>query len=415
MSRHISRRNVLTAFLLLIVSTTARAQGDRIAFEDSLRQGKLADAEKALGDSLQAKPEDDEARFGLGVVQFLRAVEGRMQAFYRHGLRTSTQGANPLTNLPIPHNPGPEPLDYKTARGLLQAWIDDLGKVEKTLAKVNSPGVKLPLHFGLIRLDFNGDGKADEDETLWKVYAKFNRGANLSADAAKAFVIAFDRGDVDWLRGYCHVLSALAEVLLTHDFEDLFNRSGFLLFDGIKSPEAFLVAQQPDGNEDMVSQILDAVAMVHLIRLRVVEPERLKAVLAHFEAMVALSRSSWKFILAETDDDREWVPNPKQGTVVPNIRVSAEMVEGWRNFLDEFEALLQGKKLAPFWRGKPPRPGINVRRVLTEPRAFDLVLWAQGTAASPYLEQGEVTSKETWQRLNRIFGGEFIGFAMWFN
>ncbi len=164
-----------------------------------------------------------------------------------------------------------------------------------------------------------------------------------------------------------------------------------------------------------MDQILDLVAMIHLVRMPVAEPDRLKSALAHMEAMVALSRSSWKFILAETDDDREWVPNPKQGTVVPNVRVTAEMVEGWKGFLDEFESILQGKKLAPFWRGKQPRRGINVRRVLTEPRTFDLVLWVQGTAAAPYLEEGEISSTETWARLNRVFGGEFIGFALWFN
>jgi hypothetical protein len=149
--------------------------------------------------------------------------------------------------------------------------------------------------------------------------------------------------------------------------------------------------------------------------LPVAEPERLKAALAHMEAMVALSRSSWKFILAETDDDSEWVPNPKQRSVVPNVRVTAQMVEGWERFLDEFELILQGKRLAPFWRGKEPRRGINVRRVFTEPRTLDLVMWVQGTSASPYLEVGDVSSTETWDRFNRIFGGEFIGFALWFN
>ena len=91
------------------------------------------------------------------------------------------------------------------------------------------------------------------------------------------------------------------------------------------------------------------------------------------------------------------------------------MVQGWFDFLDEFESILAGRKLLPFWRGSNPRLGINLRKVFTEPRAFDLVLWVRGTAAAPYLQEGEVTSPETWRRLNRVFRGEFIGFAMWFN
>jgi hypothetical protein len=50
-----------------------------------------------------------------------------------------------------------------------------------------------------------------------------------------------------------------------------------------------------------------------------------------------------------------------------------------------------------------------------EPRPLDLVLWVQGTAATPYLEKGELTKPAVWNRLTRVFGGEFVGFAIWFN
>ena len=101
--------------------------------------------------------------------------------------------------------------------------------------------------------------------------------------------------------------------------------------------------------------------------------------------MIALSHESWKFILAETDDDHEWVPNTKQHSVMPNGTVTAEMVKGWFEFLDEAQAILKGEKLIPFWR-KGPTSGVNLKRVFTEPRTFDLVLWVQGTAAAPYLK-----------------------------
>ena len=91
-----------------------------------------------------------------------------------------------------------------------------------------------------------------------------------------------------------------------------------------------------------------------------------------------------------------------------------EMVKGWLEFLDEAKAILKGEKLIPFWR-RGPESGVNLKRVFTEPRTFDLVLWVQGTAAVPYLENGVCTSAETWSRFQRIFRGEFIGFALWFN
>jgi len=90
-------------------------------------------------------------------------------------------------------------------------------------------------------------------------------------------------------------------------------------------------------------------------------------------------------------------------------------VKGWTiTFLDEADEILAGRKLIPFWRDAGGR-GVNLRRVFVEPREFDLVLWVQGTAAIPYLEAGELTTPEVWQRLQRIFQGEFLGFAIWFN
>ena len=121
--------------------------------------------------------------------------------------------------------------------------------------------------------------------------------------------------------------------------------------------------------------------------------------------MLALSRESWKFYLAEDDNDHEWIPNPKQTGVIPGVTVTEEMVKGWTiTFLDEADEILAGRKLIPFWRDAGGR-GINLRRVFVEPRDFDLVLWVQGTAAAPYLEAGELTTPEVWQRLQRHLPG----------
>jgi hypothetical protein len=401
--------------LLYLVALEARAQAPD-GLEDRLAAGRLREAEQSLEERLKADAKDDNAHFALGVVQFLRAVEARAQGFHRHGYRSDTVLGNlRMTNLPIPANAEPQPIDADGLRAMLVSWVSDLARVDATLATVKSPEVKLPLHFGMVRLDLDGDGKAGEEETLWRLYARFNRQANLAVEDARRFTIAFDRGDVDWLRGYCHLLSALAEMVLAHDFRALFEETGYLMFAGAKPPQPFLALRAQGQGQFNWAEALDFIAAIHLVRLPVIEPRRLTSALAHLEAMIALSRSSWKFIQDESDDDAEWVPNPKQGTVVPNGRVTPEMIQGWNDFLDEFASILAGKTLAPFWRGDDPKVGINVRRVFTDPRPFDLVLWIRGSAAAPYLEHGEISQRETWARLNRIFGGEFVGFAMWFN
>lgn len=136
--------------------------------------------------------------------------------------------------------------------------------------------------------------------------------------------------------------------------------------------------------------------------------------LQHLQQVTTLSRQSWKLIQAETDRDREWLPNPQQTAVFPNVRVTAAMIESWMAFLDEADALLQGKTLLPFWRSTEAR-GVNLNKVFTQPRATDVILWIQGTGAAPYLEFGKVTQPQFWQRLQETFGGQLFGFAAWFN
>ena len=87
---------------------------------------------------------------------------------------------------------------------------------------------------------------------------------------------------------------------------------------------------------------------------------------------------------------------------------------------DEAEQVLQGKKLIPFWRGKPDGRGVNLRRAFTEPRTFDPIEWFQGTAAVPYLEKGPLTKladRGMLERIDSAFGGRlnFVGFVFWFN
>jgi hypothetical protein len=383
--------------------------------EKYLQDGKLADGEKALLAAVRDDPKDDQVRFGLGALQFVRTVEHLGQSLQRYGLRSERgQGLGvPFLRLPVPTNAKPEIITYPAVRKIFQDLIDDLRKAEATLAEVRDEKVRLPLRVGLIRLDLAGNGKASERFST--ILSRILGGAK---DAAKDkdWLVVFDRGDVAWLRGYCHLLMALAEVALAHDGQELFDCTAHVFFAKVETPHKFLAAL-PDDEGGLLDiggfNIADLIAFVHLVRMPVKEPERMKSALAHLERMLALSKESWKFILAETDDDHEWLPNPKQKGV-SGIPVRQEMVDSWLDFVGEAEALLAGKRLVPFWRGNEKR-GVNLRRVFTEPRTLDLVLWVQGTAATPYLEEGPLTKPEVWDRLQRVFGGELIGFAVWFN
>ena len=90
--------------------------------EKYLLEGRLAEGETALLTRLRKQGDDDQARFGLGVLQFLRAVEGLGQDFYRFGLRDySSHGfVLPFLRLPVPANSEPQLMTYRDAREIAE-------------------------------------------------------------------------------------------------------------------------------------------------------------------------------------------------------------------------------------------------------------------------------------------------------
>lgn len=406
---------VSVAVWLLVFPPGASAANTVDVIEQHLQAGTLAAGETALLDLLQTNPKDDQARFGLGAIQFLRGIERASQSLYRHGaLQRGLLRAQFLGGLAIGHNPDPEPISYDQWRRILETFAADLIRSEATLAQVQSADVKLPIHFGLIRLDLDGDGTAAESERFWQIYLELNRNvAGITEEASKQFVIGFDRGDCIWLQGYCHLMLAATDFYLAYDMRELFERTGHIVFPKMESPYPFLT-EQVDTAQFSWPNIMDIISYIHLLNFPLAEPERMASSHAHLKRVIALSRQSWEAIQAETDDHQEWVPNAKQQGVIPGVRVSQEMINTWHAFLDESELILDGQKLIPFWRGKVER-GVNLKRFFLEPKPLDVVLWIQGTGAASYLENGPLTDPEVWLRQQRVFGGQFLGFAAWFN
>ena len=414
-------RSLIAFFVTsLIVFTAIALQPSQAAIaplpDPYLTSGKLAEGEKVFMDYLQTNGKDDKTRFGLGVIQFMRGTERLMQSLYRYGMiQTPANGTIPFVRLPVPQNPKPQTVTYDGLQQVFQAWIDDLATVRTTLEPIKDQNLKLALRLGLIRLDFDGNGKADDKEMLWQIFNAVT-GARVTEKDAQQFLIAFDRGDALWLQGYTHVLGAIAEFLRAYDSRELFAACAHLFFQNVDTPHKFLLTTRRKSPEDYSSsffEVLDLVSAVHFAKFPLIEPQRMTTILNHMKSVISLSRESWKSILAETDSDREWIPNPKQTSVIPQVRVTEEMVKSWLQSLDEITAILDGKKNIPFWRDE--KLGIDFARIFTEPRAFDLVSWFQGTAATPYLEKGVMTDARVWNEMVNAFGGNLFNFVVWFN
>ena len=415
-------RSLIATFIAcLIVVMTIASQPTNAAIapllDPYLTSGKLSEGEKAFSDYLQSSPKDDKSRFGLGVIQFVRGTERLMQSLYRYGMIQSPLGGSiPFVRLPIPKNPKPQILTYEALQQVFQAWIDDLATVRTTLEPIKDQNLKLALRLGLVRLDFDGNGKAEDKEMLWQIFNAVTN-ARATEQEAQQFLIAFDRGDTLWLQGYTHVLGAIGEFLRAYDSRELFAACAHLFFQNVDTPHKFLLTPSKKNVDDYSFDpfdFVDLISTVHLSKFSLVEPQRMTTILNHMKSVISLSRESWKSILAETDSDREWIPNPKQLSVIPQVRVTDEMVKSWLKSLDEISTILDGKKNIPFWRDD--KLSIDFARIFTEPRGFDLVSWVQGTAATPYLEKGTaVTDSRVWDEMLSAFGSNLFGFVVWFN
>ncbi len=417
-------RTILALAVLFLVALPASAQSVDKLIRDSW-SGKVGDASlTATADRLEAAlkgaPNDANAQAALGVVRFLESGQLIVQRMYTHGAFNLPVQASMIVGAGgdgrnIGFNGDPKPISYEQFRASIQDWIDAVARAEKELAAVGDEEIKVRLPIGLARFDLNMDGEASDREQLWWMLTAVQQRFRPSQEKADEFEIAFDRGDVAWLRGYCHVCMAVGEFLLAHDTSDLFERAGHLFFSKNATPFEFLKGSRKSFAFGTGIDASDAIAFVHLLNFDVVEPDRMAAARAHLLETITLAHEMWRWFDAETDDDREWIPNPTQrDAAIPDAAITADMRDVWLRTLSETEDMLHGRRLLRFWRGNGEQ-GVNVQRFFLDPRPFDLVLWIQGSAAQPYLEEGEFTSDGLWRDLERAFDRGAFRYMWWMN
>lgn len=358
-----------------------------------------------------------DARLGLGLVRSARAFERLSQQLYRHGFLSGAQEVGSMVvgvGGSIAYNPNPEPITYQQFRGILQAFVDDLAAAEAVLAEVGDAPAKVRVDLARTKFDWNGDGVIGPEDHFGTMVADLD-----ASGQPKPFVVGFDTADARWLRGYCNLLMAVAKFWLAHDFSESWD-SGF----GVVFPRAQTSIAMADGGspeaETMFSvqkkhadSIADFITIVHTIRWPIADKAMWQDVRGHLRKVASLNRETWALVRAETDDDHEWLPSPKQKSgVLPSLPVTEERITAWLAVLSQVEGILDGKILVPHWRFAK---GVNVAKVFDEPKAFDLVLWVTGPGALPYLADGPVMNEGDWNSLTRIFQGNFASYAFYFN
>lgn len=407
----------IAPLLLSVLALSAAADPVEDALLGNVGGGTLTDSLAALTQLVEASPGDDRARLALGLLTIVKTGEDTAQWMYTHGAGMPARNAGgfvfPMLAA-IPGNPDPARTTYEDLDAFFEAWMEDLREADQILAKITDGNVKLEVDLARLRLDLNGNGIASDNEMAGVAFSILFRGGRPRPEDVPSFVVAADRADAEWLRAYCHVFLALGEMHLAHDQRELFERAGHVVFPNTQTPHAYLRGRSVFDPTMTGLDVTDLIALVHLIRFPVDEPERMARAREHWLLAIGHSRIMWTHALVETDNDREWLPNPNQDAPIGGMRMTEARVKLWHDLLADTEAALNGKKLVRFWRGDGTK-GINLKRVFEEPQTFDLILWIQGSAAKDYLEEGELTRDFLWRDFEDAFGDQPFRYIFYVN
>ncbi|MBU1304256.1 MAG: hypothetical protein KKF33_01890 [Alphaproteobacteria bacterium] len=417
------------AFALLPTASQAGEVGDLLA--QHLYAGTPVAGQGELQTARDAA--DPEACFAWSMLGLATAYEGLALDLYRYGATTpGTPTAALLLGLgsldsgmpPVPANPHPEPLSYEAFRTVLSDFRADLATAQAGFECGGAANTDYVVSLDLLkaRIDFNGDGKVEEGETLGALLAPLvgdfgTDPAMIDKSKSKGVApdtsIGFDAADSIWLAGYSQVIGVQLDLLLAHDFSEFFNAYMHRAF-----PLAGLPMQDFTRGGTLVidpesdAGIADVVAAIHSLNFPVVDRALLQSIPAKLHHITALSRQNWDLLLAETDDNRELVPNPNQTSLIPDMAVTDASVAAWRETLDVLDQIIDGKLLIPHWRFTQ---GFDLAAYFAEAERTDLVLLMTGQAAVPYLRDGPVADADSFAAANRVFGDRIIDYGFWFN
>ncbi|MEX0300891.1 MAG: hypothetical protein AB3N24_00575 [Leisingera sp.] len=192
-------------------------------------------------------------------------------------------------------------------------------------------------------------------------------------------------------------------------------RSSAFLRGELQAAKAKLPEREQPGRSGrfMKQSTLDALYVTFAALRQQPDPNRIRAARDDWKAMIAHNRAFWSKLELETDNDREWIPNPDQQSALP-FTLPPGTAEAWQRILSDAEAVLEGKLLIPHPQF-PAGYGINAAAYFDDPSPLNLLDWLHGIGAYRYAARGPLMTGQSWRAFNRLTRGNATGFALFLN
>jgi hypothetical protein len=324
-----------------------RAKDDAAAIA-ALREARFEDAGREATTVLARSPSDPEAAAVRAIATYQAA------------------GNNLVNELQVVINEaeGFKAFDHERGRAAWQAFLDKLDSVDRDLAVVAAePTFSLELCLACWEHDWNRNGHIDDsDRHLFEIEID-DKGEDLpEGDARRRPTFRFDVGDADWARAMIAFQRATGELVLAYKWSELDKVFG-----------------RNDGNGKIVIHMTDA--------------GRVQRARELILAGVGFADRCRQEYLAETDDDREWVPNPRQKSHAVPLDVDAAIYETWAATTADVRRLMaseEGISLRELGSAVDRKLGlflpdayIDVGRMLREPTDIVIEIDKEGEKEGP--------------------------------
>jgi hypothetical protein len=228
-----------------------------------------------------------------------------------------------------------------------------LAGVEAHLAKAaEDHGFSLDLCLGCWQVDWNRSGEVDmRDRLLLQVEYDADGQEIPEGDPRRTPTFRFDAADISWLRAMINFQRAALNVVLAYD-----------VITAIHDVKEWVSGKQP-----------------LIVRLR--DESRIHRARDLILAGLQQSRLTREQVLAETDDEREWVPNPRQKNHPLPLPVDDALFQTWEGVVSDLEGLMRSQQglsveelaqLGDHRWSHPPKGFIDVGSLLSAPG--DIVL-----------------------------------------